>query len=375
MRDRVGLKARGKESRLLVAKDTSLKAVVVAGLFAATCAFISLSALPASAQADDLGSVQSELASKAASLEEVANAVNSTGDEVEALEKKIDEMLDTIKDGQSKQTEIQKRISALSTVIYKNGEQLDLLSILTSSESFSDMIEKVETRNKVLEEYASLAVEQERISSELQVEYQQVSKDKDEQENKLSELRDKQNELSSTVSYLQARASELTAEQQAALAAADEAAEKAADLTGEGTTQKSDSDDSSDDSSSDSGKSSSGSKSKSSGSSVSSGWQSGLASAYGGSTDSVKDAISATGTKVDDYSMGVAVPMAWGASAYYGRNVEISYGGKTVVATVVDCGDMAGGSRALDLQPGVFKALGFKSCNDWGVREVSYRFL
>ena len=314
MRDRVGLKARGKESRLLVAKDTSLKAVVVAGLFAATCAFISLSALPASAQADDLGSVQSELASKAASLEEVANAVNSTGDEVEALEKKIDEMLDTIKDGQSKQTEIQKRISALSTVIYKNGEQLDLLSILTSSESFSDMIEKVETRNKVLEEYASLAVEQERISSELQVEYQQVSKDKDEQENKLSELRDKQNELSSTVSYLQARASELTAEQQAALAAADEAAEKAADLTGEGATQKSDSDDSSDDSSSDSGKGSSGSKSKSSGSSVSSGWQSGLASAYGGSTDSVKDAISATGTKVDDYSMGVAVPMAWGAS-------------------------------------------------------------
>ena len=45
------------------------------------------------------------------------------------------------------------------------------------------------------------------------------------------------------------------------------------------------------------------------------------------------------------------------------------------MATVVDCGDMAGGSRALDLQPGVFKALGFKSCNDWGVREVSYRFL
>ena len=36
---------------------------------------------------------------------------------------------------------------------------------------------------------------------------------------------------------------------------------------------------------------------------------------------------------------------------------------------------MGGGSRALDLQPGVFKAFGFNTCQAWGVRTVSYRFL
>jgi hypothetical protein len=36
---------------------------------------------------------------------------------------------------------------------------------------------------------------------------------------------------------------------------------------------------------------------------------------------------------------------------------------------------MGGGARALDLQPGVFKAFGFSTCDDWGVREVQYRFL
>lgn len=334
-----------------------------------------MSAPSASAYADDLDSVQSELASKSASLEDVANAVNASGEELEAINKRIDEMLTDIKNGQSKQAEIQKRISTLSAVIYKNGEQLDLLSILTSAETFSDMIERVETRNKVLSEYATLAADQERIASELQVEYQQVSKDKDEQESKLAELKSKQNELSLAVADLQSQADELTAAQQAVLDTADEAAAKAASLTGADDTQEKDSEPSNSSSNDGSGQNGGSSKkANNSSANSSSGWRTGLASAYGGSTDSVSDVISATGSKIDDYSMGVAVPMAWGASAYYGRNVEISYGGMTVVATVVDCGDMGGGSRALDLQPGVFKAFGFKSCNAWGVREVSYRF-
>ena len=74
--------------------------------------------------------------------------------------------------------------------------------------------------------------------------------------------------------------------------------------------------------------------------------------------------------------MGVAVPLSWpNARSYLGRQVEISYGGSTVVATVNDLGGMGGGSRSLDLQPGVWKAFGASSCFDWGVRTVSYRFL
>ncbi len=68
--------------------------------------------------------------------------------------------------------------------------------------------------------------------------------------------------------------------------------------------------------------------------------------------------------------------MSWpNYRSYFGRMVEISYGGRTVVAVVNDCGSLNGGSRSLDLQPGVWKALGFSSATAWGVRTVSYRFL
>ena len=70
----------------------------------------------------------------------------------------------------------------------------------------------------------------------------------------------------------------------------------------------------------------------------------------------------------------------WDAVSYthldvYKRQVEISYNGQTVLATVNDCGGMGGGSRSLGLQPGVWKAFGFSSCLDWGLRTVNYRFL
>ena len=107
-------------------------------------------------------------------------------------------------------------------------------------------------------------------------------------------------------------------------------------------------------------------------------WSAGVASAYGGSTDpnTPNPGITATGAVCDDNSMGVAIPTSWpNYGSYLGRTVEISYNGQTVLATINDTGNMGGGSRALDLQPGVWKAFGFSSCLDWGVRTVSYRIL
>lgn len=108
------------------------------------------------------------------------------------------------------------------------------------------------------------------------------------------------------------------------------------------------------------------------------GWRTGVASAYGGWSDPSTGAVcgTATGAVCDDWSMGVAVPMAWpDYRSYFNRSVEISYNGQSVIATVNDCGYMGAGSRALDLQPGVFKAFGFSTCDEWGLRTVSYRFL
>ena len=131
-------------------------------------------------------------------------------------------------------------------------------------------------------------------------------------------------------------------------------------------------------SSGNSGSSGGSGNSGSSGGSSEEGWLSGVASAYGGSTDpnTPNPGTTSTGAVCDDNSMGVAVPKSLpNYRSYFGRTVEIVYGGQTVYATVNDCGSMGGGSRALDLQPGVWKAFGFSSCRAWGLRTVKYRFL
>ena len=105
------------------------------------------------------------------------------------------------------------------------------------------------------------------------------------------------------------------------------------------------------------------------------GWTSGKASAYGGYTDPGCGDITANGSRVTESSMGVAIPLAWGRRDLLGHKVMINYNGKTVTATINDLGGMGGGSRHLDLQPGVWRAFGFSSCNSWGVRTVKYKIL
>ena len=105
------------------------------------------------------------------------------------------------------------------------------------------------------------------------------------------------------------------------------------------------------------------------------GWSTGVASAYGGATDPGCGSVTANGSYVTESSMGVAIPLAWGRRDLLGHTVLISYGGKTVTAVINDLGGMGGGSRSLDLQPGVFRAFGADSCNGWGLRTVQYKIL
>ncbi|WP_322354499.1 hypothetical protein [Paratractidigestivibacter sp.] len=101
-------------------------------------------------------------------------------------------------------------------------------------------------------------------------------------------------------------------------------------------------------------------------------WMSGLASAYGIDNNTGSTAT-ASGIPLTSDSMTVAVPVS--QSYLLGSTVEIRYGGKTVAATVTDTGGFASYGRVLDLAGGVWKAFGFSSDSDWGVRAVSYRFL
>ena len=342
------------------------------------------------AYANERADVQAELDAKSSSLAELSDRVKTSGDEIAELEDQISGMLDDINSQQAKRGKLQKRISALSKAMYMNGDQLNPLNIITSSDSLGDVLDQMEMRRKVLSEYLELSAEQGQVASELEVSYKQVSAQKDKQAQKLEKLRQEQEELSGAVMALQGRINELDAQERAVLEAAAEAERQAAAAAEaasqpvtsspepqEDTASAAAPEAANDDSAGNEKAEADADAKQSASSSSDSGWQSGVASAYGGSTDDTvnPDDPTATGDICDDYSMGVAVPMAWGPEEYYGRSVEITYNGNTVVATVNDCGGMGDGSRSLDLQPGVFKALGFDSCDDWGLREVEYRFL
>lgn len=107
-------------------------------------------------------------------------------------------------------------------------------------------------------------------------------------------------------------------------------------------------------------------------------WSSGVASAYAIATNDdgkgnfgVTD--TASGVDLSDNGITVAVPES--QSSLLGRVVEICYDDKVVIATVTDTGGFAQYGRALDLAPGVYKAFGVSSYEEWGTRTVHYRFL
>lgn len=107
-------------------------------------------------------------------------------------------------------------------------------------------------------------------------------------------------------------------------------------------------------------------------------WSSGVASAYAVATNDdgkgnfgVTD--TASGVDLSDNGITVAVPES--QSSLLGRVVEICYNDKVVIATVTDTGGFAQYGRALDLAPGVYKAFGVSSYEEWGTRTVHYRFL
>lgn len=102
------------------------------------------------------------------------------------------------------------------------------------------------------------------------------------------------------------------------------------------------------------------------------GWHTGMASAYDLETNQGWDAT-ALGVTLARDSVTVAVPE--GQEHLLGRAVEIVYGDTVVVATVTDTGGFAKYGRALDLAGGVWKAFGASTWGEWGVRQVSYKFL
>ena len=313
--------------------------------------------------------------------------------EVAELQKRIDETTAQALEAQKEVIDGRAALAKAAVYEYRGGSAQSLVKLLLEAESFDELVRNLVYLSSVVQYQVDEVEAQKERSARFDALMEDLNAQKDEQDRKLAELEEKkvqaeqtvsdastklqgaQGEYASMVEELQRKIEEAEAQGSAP------AEPVAVDESNTNTVRPGDqmTDVAPDPSPSPAPDGGSGSDpAPEPAPDPGAGWSTGIASAYGGSTDpyTPNPGTTATGAVCDDWSMGVAVPMAWPRYwQYYGRTVEISYGGMTVLATVNDCGYMGGGSRVLDLQPGVWKAFGFSSCNDWGLRTVSYRFL
>ncbi|MFR1641046.1 MAG: coiled-coil domain-containing protein [Eggerthellaceae bacterium] len=337
---------------------------------------------------------QATLDDAEAHMESIAGDYDALKQDVEELQARVDEISAQAMDAQ--QAVIEGRAALGKTAVHEytnGGASQSLVTMVLEARSFSDLIRNLTYLDSIMQFHADEVDAQKERSVKYEKLIDDLNFQKDEQEKKLEELEAKRAEAETVLSEASSKLSNAQSDQAARLEALRQKAEElaAADgATGRSSTRMripsaartwsiptpvqpnpdpdppaptpAPSPEPAPEPAPDPGIS----------------WSTGIASAYGGSTDpyTPNPGTTANGSVCDDNSMGVAIPMSWpNFRSYFGRTVEISYNGQTVLATVNDCGGMGGGSRSLDLQPGVWKAFGYSSCQAWGLRTVNYRFL
>lgn len=371
----------------------------LAVLMACVLSVTSVEAGPVSAQADEaadaqqaVGDAQVTLDSAEERMQAVVADHTTLSQEIAALQERIDETTVQAMAVQQEVIEGRAALGDLALYEYRGGTTQSLVTLVLSSSDFDELIRNLSYLEAVMRYQADEIAAQKERSARFAALVDDLNVQKDAQEAKLQEVEAKQAEAEQVAADAAAQLQDAQTDYAARLDALKQMADALAASQGEDSgaiaegwdtnTRLPDVDtnqpvQSNPDPNPPGAPQNPGSETGDTGNNDV-GWSVGIASAYGGSTDpyTPNPGTTAAGAVCDDWSMGVAVPMSWpNYSSYFGRTVEISYGGMTVFATVNDCGYMGGGSRSLDLQPGVWKAFGFSSCNDWGLREVSYRFL
>ena len=316
---------------------------VRAGLTAALA--LSL-AMPGVARATSLSELQGRIDESNEAYNTAVAHATELQDQIDANEARlaqIEEELPAKKDAAAKSLRVSYKMQAGSG---------DLIQLLLSSEDFNEVIstlqylEKITSHNNAaVEDLAQATDELEQVQSALASQKAQVDSEVQSALASLTEANDARDQYEAQMAAQQAA--------QVRQAAAQQQATEQQGASRSDSTSKADSSSSQD-------------------VETDGEWMCGLASAYDVDNNTGGTAT-ASGAILTSDSVTVAVP----ASQYYllGRTVEIRYGGKTITATVTDTGGFASYGRVLDLAGGCWKAFGFSSCYDWGVRAVQYRFL
>lgn len=322
---------------------------VRAGLTAALALTL---AMPGVAHATSLSELQGRIDESNEAYNTAVAHATELQDQIDANEARlaqIEEELPAKKDAAAKSLRVSYKMQAGSG---------DLIQLLLSSEDFNEVIstlqylEKITSHNNAaVEDLAQATDELGQVQSALASQKAQVDSEVQSALASLNEANDARDQYEAQMAAQQAaQVRQATAQQQAP--AQQQAAEQQG-ASGSDSANKSD-------------------FSANQDVETDGEWMCGLASAYDVDNNTGGNAT-ASGAILTGDSVTVAVP----ASQYYllGRTVEIRYGGKTITATVTDTGGFASYGRVLDLAGGCWKAFGFSSCYDWGVRAVQYRFL
>ena len=389
-------------SRAALLLAAVLTAIVLAGFAALGCFAWADEDAQASAAQNAVDDAHSSLSAAESRMAALSSDYDTLKQEIDKLQTQIDDMAAEVLEAQKAVVEGRAAVGKLAVYEYRTGGSArSLVELVLGAGDFSELLRNKSYLSSIMTYQADEVAAQQERSKRFQDISDSLNFQKDEQEKKLAELEAKKAEAQKVVADASSRLQNAESDQASRLAELQRKAEEMAaagavtdpvevedantvdrpSVVPPSTPVEPDPDpvvpDTGGGSGGDSGGGSGGGSSESPGESTA-GWSTGVASAYGGSTDpyTPSPGITATGAVCDDWSMGVAVPMAWpNYWQYYGRTVEISYAGQTVFATINDCGGMDGGRRSLDLQPGVWKAFGYSSCLDWGLRTVSYRIL
>lgn len=343
----------------------------VAGLTAVLVGGSCLGVAPCSAYAA-AAQTETELAALTQQVNSAATTYQQATDRVNELNEQISEMADEILDfEQNKLPEQQQKASDAAANLYKlHVASPNVMSMLLNSASLGDLITQGKYLTTIQDDNTAELERLNAMHEELEAKMEELSSAKDEAEQEQQKASEALASAQSAQAQMTARAqSEDAAEAEAARKAAEEAAATTAQMQQQGSVSNSNgSSQGSNAGSAGSGSSTqqpSGTGGSSSGTTSTSSWKSGVASYYG-IGDGFMGGTTASGAIVTESSMGVAM-----LNVPLGTYVEISYGGRSVIAVVNDRGPYVHG-RVIDMQPAVARALGFLSV---GVGTVQYRFL
>ncbi len=332
------------------------------------------------AQADEVSDAQAVLKEATAKLEEIQKECDELNATVERLQSQIDETADSALELQETLTLGRNSLGQIANYEYRMGSFDTMVGIFLGATSFQEFTRNMDYLNLLARNQAAELTEQTARKQQYDSTMSLLGAQKDTQEDAMGDLEEKKAEAEKVVAEATAKlqdaeaAQALKSQAQAIASTGTPSTSSGGSSAGGAPAEQPSAPSGGSSGGGSAGGGSNGGGGGGGGGPSTAGWQTGGATAY-----NPTGALTATGAPCTWDSMGVAVCMSMpNYRSYYGRMVEISYNGRSVVATVNDCGGFGAHpwpETMFDLQPGVWKQLGYSSAVQWGRRTISYRFL